>query len=71
MLLCALRPSISQSICWHDSHLIIPKSLDWMQGAYIACNVYIKNLQRIEDMVGSALQRWMVEHNRYDAPDSL
>lgn len=47
------------------------KSLGWMQGAYIACNVYIKNLQRIEDMVGSALQRWMVEHNRYDASDSL
>lgn len=33
------------------------------QGAFIACNVYIKNLQRLEDVVGTALQRWMVEHN--------
>lgn len=41
-----------------------------MQGAFIACNVHIKNLARIEDMVGSALQRWMVEHNRHDAADS-
>ncbi|KAL3163114.1 hypothetical protein ABBQ32_009529 [Trebouxia sp. C0010 RCD-2024] len=40
------------------------------QGAFIACNVYIKNLARIEDMVGTALQRWMVEHNRHDAADS-
>ncbi len=37
--------------------------VDWLQGAFIACNVYIKNLQRLEDVVGTALQRWMVEHN--------
>ena len=40
------------------------------QGALIACNVYIKNNQRIEHVVASALRRWSTEHNRYDASDS-
>lgn len=41
-----------------------------LQGALIACNVYIKNNQRIEHVVASALRRWSTEHNRYDASDS-
>ena len=60
--------SFSQSGCLLDITSKVPAC---MQGAYIACNVHIKNLQRVEDVVGSALQRWMVERNRYDDFDSL
>ena len=35
-----------------------------LQGAFIACNVRVKNLQRLEDVVGNALRRWAVRHKQ-------
>ena len=36
---------------------------DAVQGPYIACNVRIANLQRIEHSVGTALRKWALQNN--------